>query len=163
MPLNPEDDPFAPKEDDDEPLSPEEEAERKELEARIEAEFEAEATEYWGPRELRDRKNRRYVDRLVRRYSEPVIRGLLVALSSLKRPLCAQDLSEIDLATTPLEEIIQPFQIYGRRFKVLSVEDEAYTVEISAGYRTAGGGGRFLIARSDEEFVITKHLEWWMS
>jgi hypothetical protein len=146
---------------EDEPLSPEEEAEWQATQARAEAEFEAEATRLYGPPESRAKKNRRYADRLVRRFSEPVVRGLLTALSRLDRPHCAHWLSEMDLAATPIAEIICPFELCGRRFRIASVEGDEYTVEISAGYGLAGDGGRFLIKRGCDGFVIKESLEFW--
>ncbi len=161
MTYNPEDEPLSP--EADAPLSPEEEAEWQATQARIEAEYEAEATQLYGPPELRAKKNLRYADRLVRRFSEPVVRGLLTTLSRLDRPLCAHWLSELDLTATPLEEIICPFDLGGRRFRIASLEGDEYTVEISAGYGTAGDGGRFLVGRAGNDFVIKEHLEQWIS
>jgi hypothetical protein len=98
----------------------------------------------------------------VARYSEPVIRGLLVALSRLEKPLCAHWLSEIDLSTTPLAEIINPFEFCGNRFIVLSIVGMDYTVEISARFGTAGDGGQFVFTRHGEAFVLKEKLGYWI-
>ena len=147
-----------PDDPEDEPRSPEEEAEFQALWKAAEAEFEAEATLTYGPPELRARKNQRYVDRLIRRYSEPVIRGLLDALSHSKWPTCAEALAEIDLFSTPLAEIIQPFELGGRHFRVESVAGDDYVVSISAAYGLAGSGGSFVLTRKADTFVITREL-----
>ena len=62
--------------------------------------------------------------------------------------LTAAGVAEMDLAATPLAEVICPFDLGGRRFRIVSVERDEYTVEISAGYGTAGDGGRFLPVNS---------------
>lgn len=127
----------------------------------IDPEAEAEATRLYGPPESRAAKNARYADRLVRRFSEPVVRGLLAALGRLDHPLAAHWLSETDLAVTPLTEIICPFDLGGRRFRIISVEGNQYTVEIEAGYGTAGDGGRFVIERNGDGFAIKESLTEW--
>lgn len=124
--------------------------------------FEDEARRLHGPPDVRAEKGRRYVDRLVDRFSEPVIRGLLRALSHLDRPLCAHWLADVDLAATPLEEIIKPFELFGRCFRILSVNGDRYTVEISRGYDTVGDGGRFVLCRDGDDFVIDESLEEWI-
>jgi hypothetical protein len=149
--------------EEDEPLSPEEEAEFEASMREADRGWEIEATRIFGPPEVRIRKNQRYANRLVARYSEPVIRGLLVALSRLEKPLCAHWLSEIDLSTTPLAEIINPFEICGRRFIILSVVGLDYTVKISSGFGTAGDGGQFVFTRDGEAFMLKDELSYWIN
>lgn len=143
----------------DEPVPHEEDAEGTNLESP----WEAEARELFGPPEERAEKNRHYINSLVDRFSEPVIRGLLTALSHLDRPLCAHHLSELDLVGLPLEEIIRPFEIFGLQFRITSLDNDVYTVEISIGYDTVGDGGRFLIERDGDRFVIKESMEQWIS
>jgi len=142
----------------DQEMSPDEEAELREKEDYYQAMWEAEATETYGPPELRSRKNQRYAARLVSKYSEPVIRGILECLSGLERPLCAHWLSEIDLKATPLAKIITPFELGGLHFKVTHHDDAKYTIEISSGYRRAGDGGSFTILRADSSYTILETL-----
>jgi hypothetical protein len=137
-------------EPEDEPLSPEEEAESQAFREACELELEAKATQLYGPPEVRERKCRRYAGRLVKRFGEPVIRGLLIALSRLDRPLCAQWLSEMDLAAAPLALIIRHYDLMGPRFRILSIDGDDYVVDISGGFGTAGDGGVFLIGRDFE-------------
>jgi len=138
----------------EEEMTDDEKAEILEREEYHQAMWEAEATETFGPPELRVRKNQRYAARLVRKYSEPVIRGILMCLSELKRPLCAYWLSEIDLKTTPLAEIITPFELCGLHFGVVNSDGTKYTVKISSGYGNAGDGGRFIISREGSCYTI---------
>ncbi len=119
---------------------------------------EAESTRLFGPPAMRKRKNKRHTARLVARYSEPVIRGLLVALSRVDELICTQCLSEMDLAAAPLWEIIQPFELGGYTFRIESVQDTDYVVDIAAGSGTEGDGGRFLIARHGETFTVKEIL-----
>jgi hypothetical protein len=134
----------------DDPSSPTDEGWLQEFDPGIAAEM----TRLHGPPELRARKNRRYVDRLVRRHSEPVIRGLLAALSRLDRPLCASVLAEEDLDTADLVEIINPFSYMGRVLRILDIQDHDYTVEISRGHGTVGGGGQFVVTGHDGVYVV---------
>ena len=146
----------------DEPLKPDEEAK---MQAHIEAlrvMLEAKSAEMHGPPEVRARKNQEYADALVRRYTEPVIRGLLTALSRLKTPLCAQMLAALDLTSYPLAEIIQPFEYGGRRFDILSVNGAEYTVEISISLETEGDGGQFVITRNGDSYAVKQCLEVWI-
>jgi hypothetical protein len=53
------------------PRTPEEEAGLQALLAKTPADFEAEATRRMGPPVVRARKNRRYVERLLRKHAEP--------------------------------------------------------------------------------------------
>jgi hypothetical protein len=104
------------------------------------------------------KKTRDYVNGLIQEHSEDVIRGLLIALRHVEPrhlpfrslPICMSDLAEIDLATTPLHEIIQPFRILGTNFEILGVDEPRYRVKIFAGYGNAGGGGEFLIVRTGD-------------
>jgi len=124
--------------------------------------FENEARKRYGPPDVRAEKNRQYVDDLVKLYSEPVIRGLLTALSRLERPLCAHWLAKKDLVATPLGDFINPFEILGRQFRIISVDGDRYTVEISMGYDMVGDGGRFILVRNGDIFVIEQFLEQWI-
>jgi hypothetical protein len=132
-------------------------------EARVLAHFEAESTRLYGPPELRARKNQRYVERLVRKHSEPVIRGLLMALSRLEEPQCAHWLSEVDLASKPLTEIIDPFEFGGLRFAVRARDTSNYEVEIAMSFGNCGDGGRFLVVRDADTFVVKEALRSWIN
>lgn len=111
-----------------------------------------------GTAKTRAEKNRRYVARLVRRFSEPVVRGLLSALSTLDHPYCVHWLSEIDLEKTPLTEIIQPHKPFGFDLRIDSVKDGDYTVRASMGGELAGDAGTFVITQLDGNFVIKEVL-----
>ena len=123
--------------------------------------MEADARKRWGPPELRRKKNQAYSDRLVRRYSEPVIRGLLTALRDVQGLVCTRSLARLDLAKTPLAEIIEPFQILGLDFKILGVEDHLYRVSIGSGWETVGDGGEFLIERHGDLYSVKESgIQW---
>lgn len=139
-------------------MSPDEETELREKEEYYQSMWEAEATETYGPPELRSRKNQRYAARLVSKYSEPVIRGILKCLSTLERPLCAHWLSEIDLKLTPLAEIITPFELGGLHFRVVNCDGTKYTVNISSSLGRAGDGGSFIISREGSRYTIHEIL-----
>jgi hypothetical protein len=150
-----------PEEDSDiEPVSDEEELppltdeEYEALTAPLRKQFERESAELYGPPDVRQHKAEEYISDLIAKYSEPVIRGILIALSRLERPRCAHWLSEMDLLSTPLTEIIEPFEVGGLEFKVSSADASDYEVQISAGYGRAGDGGRFLIHRDGDTFTV---------
>jgi len=143
---------------DEEELPPLTDEEYEALTAPLREQFERESAALYGPPDVRQRKAEEYISGLIAQYSEPVIRGLLLALSRLERPLCAHWLSEIDLLSTPLTEIIQPFEVGGRNFKVLSADASDYAVQISAGYGNAGDGGRFVIHRDGDAFTVAHTL-----
>lgn len=147
----------------DPPLTPEEEEEFRLGQEEMEREYEREATELYGPAPLRKRKNQWYINWMFHRHSEPVVRGLLLTLSRLERPLCAHWLSRYDLQTVDLSEVVRHFDIRGTSFRIISVEGGDYTVAISAGYGNAGDGGKFVISHRDGEFVLKKELEFWLA
>lgn len=111
-----------------------------------------------GTATTRAEKNRRYVARLVRRFSEPVVRGLLSALSTLERPYCAHWLSSLDLEETPLAEIIQPHEPFGFGLRITSVKEGDYKVHASMGGELAGDAGTFVITHLDGKFFIKEEL-----
>ncbi len=126
--------------------------------------WEAEATRTYGPPELRTRKNRRYVQRLARRHSEPVVRGLLKALSTLDDPMCCANLREHDLDADPLEEIICPFELMGKSVSISKVSDTQFLVDIGQAYDTCGSGGEFLLERnSDGSFRVAEVRGGWIA
>jgi hypothetical protein len=145
---------------DDEPMSAEEAARHEEEE--IERAWEAEATQFFGPPAERRSKNQEYVTELYSRYTEPVIRSLLVALSRLDCPQSARDLAEFDLMTVDLSDVVQPYELFGIHFEVTEVQGGEFTVEVSRGYNTAGDGGRLVLERCGEEFRLVRVLEIWL-
>jgi hypothetical protein len=56
----------------------------------------------------------------------------------------------------PLTKIIRPFELGGLCFEMTSIKGGDHTVEISAGFGTAGDGGRFVVSREDDCFSVTK-------
>ncbi|MDR3622018.1 MAG: hypothetical protein P4L85_21895 [Paludisphaera borealis] len=116
--------------------------------------YEEEMTRLHGPPEEWARKNREAIDDLLRAFTEPGLRGLLVALSRLEEPRCAHWLSEFDLATTPLDEMINPYDFCGRHLEVESAEPPFYTVAISMGFGNAGDGGCFRVKRDGDAFTV---------
>lgn len=120
---------------------------------------ERDLTERYGSREVRARKNREHVDQLLTRVSEPELRGILIALSRLKYPLCARWLAEEDLITTPLDEIIQPYNFMGLNFNIEAAEASSYIVSIGSGWGTAGDGGKFRVKRDGDRFRVDEDFE----
>ncbi len=72
---------------------------------------------------------------------------MLKALATLNRPMCCESLRNYDLDAEPLEDIIRPFEIYGLCFRVLSISDDEFVVDLGHGYGTCGSGGGFLLER----------------
>ena len=149
---------------DDEPLTPKEEARFDALRQEAEAAWEAEATERYGPPDVRTRKNRRYAMRVVRRHTEAAIRSILKALATLDDPTCCENLRNHDLNAEPLGEIIQPFELLGLRFSILSVSASHFTIDIGEAYGTVGSGGQFVLERLDDgSFRILDTLRQWIA
>ncbi len=149
---------------EEDPWTEEDEARHQAALRELEAAFEVEATATYGPPHIRARKNQRYVSRLVRAHGETTIRGILKALSTLKSPTCAEDLTEYDLDSTALAEIIQPFELGGRTFRIAAVSGVQCTVEIGRAYEKAGSGGTFLLERVDfGSFRIADTLTQWVA
>jgi len=115
---------------------------------------ERELTERHGPPEERARKNRKHIDHLLTQVSESELRGILAALSRLEWPLCARWLSEVDLATTPLDKILKPYEFMGLNFDFESVEAPFYVVSIGAAWGTVGDGGTFRVRRDGDQFRV---------
>jgi len=73
-------------------------------------------------------------------------------------------LAERDLDRAPLAEIIQPFEILGLHFKIVSVSLPQVTVEIGESYGTIGSGGTFLLQRlAGDSFRVTDTLAGWIA
>ena len=126
--------------------------------------WEAEASRTFGPPEVRQQKNRRYVGRLLRKHSEDEIRGMLKVLAKLEEPMCCANLAEHDLDAAPLHEIIQPFELVGLNFSAKSVSDTQVEVEIGEAYGTVGSGGRFLLQRDGpSSFRLIEQLDGWIA
>lgn len=122
-------------------------------------EFERRLTEQYGSREEQARKNRAHVDRLLTQISEADLRGILAALSRLKYPYCASQLSETDLVKTPLDQIIEPHSFMGLGFAIESAEDPAYVVSIGIAHGTVGDGGSFRVLRDGDAFRVDDTYE----
>jgi len=121
-----------------------------------------EMTRLHGPPEERARKNREAVDGLVRALTDPGLRGLLAALSRLEYPLCAHWLSEYDLETTPLGEMINPYDFCGRHLTIESAKPPFYMVGISMGFGNAGDGAQMRVKRVGDVFTVIDQLENWV-
>jgi hypothetical protein len=131
---------------------------------RINEAWEAEATKTYGPPEMRMRKNRRYVQRLVRRHSEAGVRGMLKALSKLDDQMCCANLRKNDLDADPLEEIIRPFELMGLHVSISKVSDTQFLVGIGEAYDTCGSGGEFLLERiPDGSFRVAEVRDGWIA
>jgi hypothetical protein len=153
-----------PQESDDGPLTAEEKARFDAFRRKAEAAWEVEATERYGPPNVRTRKNRRYAARLVRKHTEPTIRGLLKALAILDDPMCCENLRNHDLDAEPLEQIIQPFELLGLDFRILSVSTNRFTVDIGEAYGNVGSGGAFVVERLNSgSFHILDTISQWIA
>jgi hypothetical protein len=127
-------------------------------------EWEAEATRRFGPPEVRQQKNRRYVGRLLRKHSEEEIRGMLKALSKLKEPLCCANLAEHDLDAAPLHEIIQPYELLGLHFRVKSLSVTQVEVEVGEAYGAVGSGAKIVLQRNRvRSFRVVEQLGGWVA
>ena len=126
--------------------------------------WEVEATRTFGPPDVRAEKNRRYVARLVRKHSEQTIRALLQALSTLKDPMCCENLSKHDLTSVPLEEVIRPYELLGLDFSIKPISDTQIVVEMGEAYDNVGSGGKFLLERvAPDSYRVVEVLETWIA
>ena len=124
----------------------------------------AEATRAFGPPEVRAKKNRRYVARLVRKHREQTVRALLQALSTLKEPTCCENLSKHDLKSVPLDEVIRPYELLGLHFSIKPISDTQVVVEMGEAYGDVGSGGKFLLERVAPDFYrVVEVLETWIA
>ncbi len=155
----------------DPPMTPEEEAKWKVKMWKMSLAWRRELRQTNGPRKVRERKNQRYLAMLIRKHTEPVLRGILKAMSKANdlhgeglRLLCVQFLTETDL-DQPLEKLIAPFNdIYRNRpIRIVEVNGPEYIVEIHGGGGTAGDGGTFLLVRDGDIFRIKEQLDWWIN
>jgi hypothetical protein len=110
--------------------------------------WEEEATRTFGPPDVRDSKNRRYTERLIRKHSEPAIRGMLKALSKLKDPMCCSSLRKHKLDSAPLHSIIRFFELLGLHFRAGTRPDQRFTINISESYGTIGSGGEYILEKT---------------
>ncbi len=142
---------------------PETDEEWRAWDEAVSEELEALATKHFGPRELREKKNKRYAERLIRSHTEPVVRAILVALSRLDHPTAAELLRDHDLMNAPLWEIVAPFELGGHVLKIISVNGVSYTVEISAGFGCAGDGARLVLEQFGKHFLVMETLYYWLN
>ena len=127
-------------------------------------EWEHQATRAFGAPNIRKKKNQRYIARLLRKFCEAEIRGMLKAVAILKEPMCCDNLSEHDVDAAPLHEIIQPYELLGLHFSAKSVSDAHVEVEISEAYGNVGSGGKFLLQRTGSgSFRVVEQLERWIA
>lgn len=121
-------------------------------------------TEYYGPPEERERKLRAYLAGLVERLTEPGLRAMLTALSGLKDGLfCMKSLADEDIARSPLDRLLNPFIPCGLRLDVVSEEDSNYVVDVGAGWGTVGDGGRVVLRKEGDGFVVVEKQETWIA
>ncbi len=126
--------------------------------------MEAEAPRLFGPPEMRARKNRRYVRRLVRKFPEQQVRSMLKALSALDDPQCCANLREHDLDAEPLEEIICPFDLLGLSVTIAGLPGGLFQVDLGEAYDTVGSGGQFVLeSLGDEAFRIVEQTGGWIA
>ena len=126
--------------------------------------WEEEATRTFGPPDVRAKKNRRYVARLVRKHSEQTIRALLQALSTLKEPMCCENLSKLDLTSVPLDEVIRPHELLGLDFRIKPISETRVLVEMGEAYGDVGSGGKLLLERVAPDFYrVVEVLETWIA
>jgi hypothetical protein len=153
-----------PEDTEDEPLTAEEQAKADQACKKIQDAWEAQATKTYGPPEVRDRKNRRYAMRLIRKHSEETVRGILKALSTLDDPTCCENLRSYNLDEEPLEQIICPFDLLGLHFSISTASETLFTVDIGQSYDTVGSGGQFQLERlSDGSFRISDTTGLWIA
>ncbi len=121
---------------------------------RFDDETERRLAEAYGTPEDRERKQSAYIAGLLGRLSEREVRGLLAALARIERLLCTQMLTRIDLAATPLAEILRPFEPCGLRLDVDPREDGDLDVEFGACWLDVGDGLRTVARRSGDDFSL---------
>ena len=114
------------------------------------SDWEKEASRQHGSPEERREKNRRHVRHLMRQVPEPEIREILKALSQLDEPMCCSRLRELDLDHLPLENLIQPHELFGLRFHVSSFNGNQLTVHVGESYGAVGSGGSFQLEHQED-------------
>jgi hypothetical protein len=121
--------------------------------------------EFYGPPAERERKHAAYIADLVERLTEPGVRSLLAALARVDQLLCTRMLARIDLAATPLAEILSPFEPCGLRLDVDPRDDGDYDVDFGAGWQHVGDGLRTVARRSRDAFVLVEdgETEFWIA
>jgi hypothetical protein len=100
-----------------------------------------------GPPEVRARRNRRFVSRLLRRHPEAEIRAMLKALATLDDPACCENLRRHDLDAGPLGEVIRPFDPLGLRFGIEILGEGRVRVTMGESWEEVGSGGTFDLER----------------
>lgn len=129
-----------------------------------EADLEARATATFGPPEIRTQKNQEYVANLVREHSEATIRGLLMALAQHGIPGCCKFLRRHALETTPLDQVIRPFEILGLHFHVEALLGNQYEVKMREADGLMGSGGTIILERlKDHSFRVMEVIEEWIA
>ncbi|WP_165249722.1 hypothetical protein [Paludisphaera soli] len=117
-------------------------------------ETERRLAEFYGPPDERDRKQTDFIADLVERFSNQGVRSLLAALGQVDGLLCTDMLRRIDLAATPLAEILRPFEPCGLRLDVDPREDGDFDVEFGGCWLDVGDGLRTVARRSGDGFVL---------
>ncbi|AMV39962.1 hypothetical protein [Planctomyces sp. SH-PL62] len=121
-------------------------------------------TEYYGPPQERERKLLAYLADLVERLTEPGLRAMLTTLSGQKdRLLCMKFLAEKDIAGAPLDQLLDPFVPCGLELNIVSQDGSDYIVDVGAGWQTVGDGGRFVLRKDVEEFIVVEGPETWIA
>ena len=138
----------------------EERAERK----RQREATEREMTKAYGPPKVRERKNKRYVAALVREYSEPFIRRLLVELNKLdtKREPNSymRPLNGINLKKTPLHEIIRPYEFFAYNLDIEKQPDGILKARGGRAYGHCGSGSTVEVKRWGKGFRVVERSFW---
>jgi hypothetical protein len=130
----------------------------------VSAAWEAQATATFEPPEVRAQKNKRFVARLAKKYSERAIRQMLLALSARDEPMCCKNLRQHDLAADPLHHIVRPFELLGLDFRVRQLSESRFRVDIGEAYDTVGSGGEFVIEQcGDRGFRVVAVLSEWIA
>jgi len=124
-------------------------------------EEEEELQRWFGDKESRHRKEKRYFNRLIKNHSEKLIRDILKALVQNGDRF---NLKGFDLGTEPLENIIVKFAADRFYFeKIQEKEDGTVTVAVSRGLHDEGYGATFVFRYENDVLVILDEPTTWNS
>ena len=120
--------------------------------------------ETYGPPEKRAKEERRYIARLMREHSEPLIREILVGLSQLDDFIPAHDLLEADLQQAPLNALLRVCDIPWFYFESIKQRDDGCVeVEVSHCINLAARGETFVFKREGNTLIFVERGERWIS
>ncbi len=105
-----------------------------------------------------------YLSQLLGDHSEELIREILECLSGADHFIPAEHLAKVDLRSTPLEEILRPYDVPWFYFEaVAECDNGTIEVDVSHGIALGAVGETFAFQRQNGRLVLVKRYERWIS